>query len=51
MVEHEIGHAFGLAHVSKTSRLMYPHANTCTATRPTSDECNGVNSLYGGYNP
>lgn len=51
MVEHEIGHAFGLAHVNNPAVLMYPYADVCTATRPTADDCYGVNSLYGGYNP
>ena len=51
MVEHEIGHAFGLGHVNNTACLMYPKANICTANKPTSDECYGINSLYGGYAP
>ncbi len=51
MIEHEIGHAFGLAHTSNSSVLMYPYADVCTATEPKNDDCNGVNYLYGGYNP
>lgn len=49
--EHEVGHTFGLAHVENRNLLMHPYGNECLATRPTADECNGVNYLYGGYNP
>lgn len=51
---HEIGHAFGLDDLLGTSnrnKLMYLGQYNCTVTKPTADECNGVNSLYGGYNP
>ena len=45
LIEHEIGHAFGLDHILNTARLMYPDPFSWTATQPTADE------LYGGYNP
>ncbi len=48
---HEIGHAFGLAHVTNTAVIMHKNADEWTASRPTSDDCRGVNYLYGGYNP
>ena len=52
IVEHELGHAFGLAHVSTSYySLMHPTIGTVSADKPTADDCYGVNSLYGGYNP
>lgn len=51
---HEIGHAFGLGDLtgnSNKNKLMYLGQFDCTVTKPTYDECNGVNSIYGGYNP
>ncbi|NRG47577.1 matrixin family metalloprotease [Bacillus sp. CRN 9] len=42
---HELGHALGLAHVNGTNRLMYS-TDARTVYKPTSDEINGVNSLY-----
>lgn len=51
LVEHEIGHAFGLDHTTNPKVLMHPFADECVASRPTKDDCKGVNSIYGGYNP
>lgn len=51
---HEIGHAFGLGDLtgnSNKNKLMYLGQFDCTVTKPTYDEYNGVNSIYGGYNP
>ncbi|MCM1544432.1 MAG: hypothetical protein NC110_03950 [Ruminococcus sp.] len=51
---HEVGHAFGLDDLlgnGNKSKLMYIGQYDCTALKPTADECKGVNSLYGGYNP
>ncbi|WP_214712933.1 MULTISPECIES: M57 family metalloprotease [unclassified Exiguobacterium] len=42
---HEFGHALGLAHVSQTNKLMYNNDGR-TVYKPTTDEINGVNSLY-----
>lgn len=46
VIAHEIGHAMGLAHVSDPNRLMYPYGNTVNVDSCTSDELNGINSLY-----
>ncbi len=42
---HELGHSFGLAHVSNTSVLMYNYDNR-SALVPATDDRNGVNALY-----
>lgn len=42
---HEFGHALGLDHVNGTTKLMHPR-DTRTVYKPTTDEINGVNSLY-----
>lgn len=42
---HELGHALGLDHVSGDNKLMYDNDGR-TVYKPTSDEINGVNSLY-----
>ena len=51
VVEHEMGHAFGLRDYSGVYKIMHPFGNSCLATQPSADDCYGVNSLYGGYNP
>lgn len=52
VIEHEIGHAFGLdENNSKTGSIMCQTSSGRTAVRPSADDCNGVNSIYGGYNP
>lgn len=46
--------AFGLGDLlgnANKNKLMYMGQFYCTATKPTNDECNGVNSKYGGFNP
>lgn len=46
---HELGHAIGLNHVTSTARVMYTSATTAynNGVRSlTSDEVNGVNSIY-----
>ena len=44
---HEIGHAMGLWHVENDSwTLMYPYGDTIQVDKCTSDELNGINSLY-----
>lgn len=42
---HELGHAFGLNHVTSKSILMYG-ADTRTVTTPQTDDKAGVNALY-----
>lgn len=51
---HEAGHAFGLDDLlgsSNMNKIMYLGQYDCTVVSPTNDDCDGVNSLYGGYNP
>lgn len=46
---HEIGHVLGLSHVSRTDRVMYTAPGTAYVAGVralTSDEINGINSLY-----
>ena len=44
---HEFGHAFGLAHSNSTpSSIMCQLKYGRTATRPSIDDCNGINHLY-----
>ena len=45
---HEIGHAYGLSHISAGCRLMRASdiINTCGATFPTSDDVDGVIARY-----
>jgi hypothetical protein len=47
--EHELGHALGLDHVSGKNHVMYSYATGAYlygVTALTSDEINGINSLY-----
>ena len=45
---HEIGHAYGLGHVTPSCHAMttYPEW-TCNGSRPSSDDVDGVKSIYG----
>jgi predicted Zn-dependent protease len=45
LAAHELGHAFGLNHVTSTNILMYG-ADTRTVTTPQADDKAGVNALY-----
>jgi len=43
---HETGHALGLAHSSSASALMYPSISACTFKRISSDDHDGINTIY-----
>ncbi|MEK3882448.1 matrixin family metalloprotease [Paenibacillus sp. PL2-23] len=43
---HELGHAFGLDHVTDKTQVMCTWGNGRTATAPGSDDIKGVNALY-----
>lgn len=44
---HELGHSFGLGHVSSNNAVMYTHiASSGSIFFPTTDDRNGVNALY-----
>lgn len=51
--EHEMGHVMGLDDLLEeySNKLMAKFQFHCTATKPTTCECSGINHLYGGYNP
>lgn len=52
VIEHEIGHAFGLdENNSMPSSIMCQAGSGRTAVKPSTDDCKGINSIYGGYNP
>ncbi|BFT71229.1 matrixin family metalloprotease [Paenibacillus sp. P36] len=43
---HELGHVFGIDHVSSKSQIMYGYLTGRTVYTPQSDDINGVNFLY-----
>lgn len=46
VVAHEIGHVFGLAHVTAANAIMWNYTATRTVNTAQKDDLNGINHLY-----
>ena len=48
LIEHEMGHAFGLAHQPyNTASIMYPYDDERSGSRPATVDCQNINHIYG----